>query len=101
MPVYTSLLKVRNFVPIIMYGLRLFIVVLTRTTHVCLLKTTCILSFILMGHCISESHAKLCFYHNVWPEVVLQELHADIVGVTDFHSTKFPLLILSVFRYVS
>ena len=54
-----------------------------------------------MGHCISESHAKLCFYHNVWPEVVLQELHADIVGVTDFHSTKFPLLILSVFRYVS
>ena len=37
---------------------------------VCLLKTMCIPSFILIGCCVSELHDNLCPYCNVWPEAV-------------------------------
>ena len=37
---------------------------------VCLLKTMCIPSFILIGCCVSELHDNLCPYRNVWPEAV-------------------------------
>ena len=30
---------------------------------------------VLIDCCVSELHAKLCPHHNVWPEIVLQELH--------------------------
>ena len=65
-----------------MYCLRLFIVVLrfTRTTLfttmctviivVCSLKSMCVPSFIVIGHCLSELYGHLCPYRNVWPEAV-------------------------------
>ena len=34
------------------------------------LKCMCIPSFILIGFCVSELHAHLCPYCNVWPEAV-------------------------------
>ena len=59
--------------------LRLFIVVL-QELHcllqclaiivVCLLKTMCIPSVILIGCCVSELRDNLCPYRNVWPEAV-------------------------------
>ena len=65
-----------------MYCLGVFIVVLqelhsmfTVFILVCSLKSMCITSFILIGSCVSELHANLCPYRNVWPEAVLQELH--------------------------
>ena len=33
-------------------------------------KSLCIPSFVLIGHCFSELHAHLCPYRNVWPEAV-------------------------------
>ena len=49
----------------------------TRTTMftvvivVCILKSMCIPSFFLIGCCVSELHAHLCPYRNVWwPEAV-------------------------------
>ena len=103
------------YVPIVIYGVRLFIVVLQEvqclecclhvriiSSHVsfvysfrflrylnvlpegvyCFTRTTlfttmftmmkCIYipSFILIGFCVSELHAHLCPYYNVWPEAV-------------------------------
>ena len=46
---------------------------LTGTTisiMLCLLKTMCIPSFILIGCCVSELQDNLCPYCNVWPEAV-------------------------------
>ena len=43
---------------------------LTVIIVVRLLKSTCIPSFILIGCCVSEIHAHLCLYRNVWPEAV-------------------------------
>ena len=43
---------------------------------VCLVKTTCIPSFVLIGCCMSELYGHLCPYRNVLPEAVLQELHS-------------------------
>ena len=40
----------------------------------------CIPISILIGGCVSELHAHLCSYRNVWPEVVLQELHCLLTG---------------------
>ena len=38
---------------------------------VCSLKSMCILSFVLIGCCMSELHGHLCRpYRNVWPEAV-------------------------------
>ena len=42
---------------------------------VCSLKSMCIPSFVLIGCYVSELRGHLCPYRNVWPEVVLQELH--------------------------
>ena len=60
-----------------MYCLRPFIVVLQYhivyynvIIMVCLLKTMCIPSFILIGCCVGELHDNLCPYRNVWPEAV-------------------------------
>ena len=63
-----------------MYCLRPFIVVLQELhcllqcllviIMVCLLKTMCIPSFILIGCCVGELHDNLCPYRNVWPEAV-------------------------------
>ena len=52
---------------------------------------------VLIDCCVSELHAKLCPHHNVWPEIVLQELHclpnylhAFIITVIGCHHvTKF------------
>ena len=60
-----------------MYCLRLFIVVLqelhcllfTVKIVVCLLKSMCIPSFVLIGCCVSELHGHLCPYRNVLPHV--------------------------------
>ena len=38
------------------------------TMWVCYLKSMCIPSFVLIGCYVSELHAHLCPYHNVWPE---------------------------------
>ena len=37
---------------------------------VCSLKSMCMPSFFLIGCCVSELHAQLCPYHNVWPGAV-------------------------------
>ena len=72
------------YVPIVMYGLRLFIVVLkeiptfiemftaifTEIILVCLLKSICMPRFVSIGCCVSELHAHLCPYRNVWSQVV-------------------------------
>ena len=42
----------------------------TVVIAVCLWKSMCIPSFVLIGCCVSE----LCPYHNVWPEDVLQDV---------------------------
>ena len=48
----------------------------SRTTLSTTMFTMCnaYTKFFLIG-CFSELHAHLCPYCNVWPEVVLQELH--------------------------
>ena len=64
------------------------------------LKSMCIPSFVLIGCCVSELHGHLCPCHNVWPKVVLQELHclsnclhAYSLVVKDFYRyAKFRLL---------
>ena len=60
------------YVPIIMYGLRLFIVVL-QELH-CLANFYSVFTekyvFFLIGCCVSELHGHLCPYRNVWPEAV-------------------------------
>ena len=48
----------------------LFTTMFTLIILVSSLKCMCIPSFILIGFCVSELHAHLCLYHNVWPEVV-------------------------------
>ena len=48
----------------------LFTTMYTVIIVVCLLKTMCIPSFILIGCCVSELHDNLCPYRNVWPEAV-------------------------------
>ena len=64
-----------------MYFLRLFIAVLqelytlfttmcTVMIVVCLLKSMCIPSFVLIGFCMSELHGHLCPYRNILPEAV-------------------------------
>ena len=63
------------YVSIVMYGLRLFIVVLHyllmfTVVIVCSLKSMCIPSFVLIGGCVSELHDHICFHRNVWPEAV-------------------------------
>ena len=50
-----------------MYCLRLSIVVLHELHVVCSLKSMCILSFVLIGCCMSELYGP---YRNVWPEAV-------------------------------
>ena len=65
---------------------------------VCSSQSMCILSFVLIGCCVSELHGHLCPYRNVWPEVVLQDLHClpnylhtymiKVGGC--YHITKFP-----------
>ena len=68
------------YVPIVMYCLRLFIVVLqelftlfttlfTVIIVVCSLKSMCVPSFIVIGYCVSELHGH-CPYRNVLPEAV-------------------------------
>ena len=42
----------------------------TMFTVVCLLKSMCIPSFVLIGCCGSELHGRLCPYRNVLPEAV-------------------------------
>ena len=37
---------------------------------VCALKGMCIPSFVLIGYCVSDLHAHICLYRNVWPEAV-------------------------------
>ena len=53
----------------------------------CSLKSMSMPSFALVGYCVSELHAHLCPYHNVWPE----GQHSSIIVVfTDFYQfTKF------------
>ena len=68
-------------------------------TMILLYSSKCmwISSFVVIGFCVSELHAHLGPYHNVWPEVVLQELqclqcclHVDIIRVIGiYHFTKF------------
>ena len=60
-----------------MYCLRLFIArttLITTTFTVIIvvwsLKRMCVPSFVLIGCCISELHAHLCPYCNVWPKAV-------------------------------
>ena len=43
----------------------LFTTMFTVNIVVCSL---CIPSFVSIGSCVSELHAHLCPYHNVWPE---------------------------------
>ena len=50
-----------------MYCLRVFIVVFYKNYIV---KCMCIPSFILIGFYVSELHAHLSPYRNVWPEVI-------------------------------
>ena len=85
-----------------MYCLRLFS--FTRTTLfttmftvlivVCLLKSMCIASFVLIGCCMSELHGHLCPYSNVLPEAIYccfpNCLHVCMIRVRGcFHITKF------------
>ena len=37
---------------------------------VCLVKSMCIPSFVLIGYCVSDLHGHICPYRNVWPEAV-------------------------------
>ena len=37
---------------------------------VCLLKSMCIPSFVLIGCCVSEVHGHICPYRNVLPEAI-------------------------------
>ena len=61
----------------VLHGTTLFTTKLNMIILICSLKSMCISSFVLIGGCISELHAHLCPYRNVWPEAVyfvLQEL---------------------------
>ena len=49
---------------------RLFTTMFTVMIVVRLLKSMCILSFVLIGCCMSELHGHLCPYSNVLPEAV-------------------------------
>ena len=48
----------------------LFTTMFTIIVLVCSLKSMCIPSFILIGGCVSELHAHVCPYHNIWPRAV-------------------------------
>ena len=48
----------------------LFTAMFTVKIVVCLLKSMCIPSFVLIGCCVSELHGHLCPYRNVLPEAV-------------------------------
>ena len=83
----------------------LFTTMLTVTIVVCLLKSMCILSFVLIGCCMSELPAHLCPYCLRLFIVVLQEvhcfpncLHVFMIRVRGcFHITKFRYSTLSGF----
>ena len=66
---------------------------------VCLLKTMCMASFILIGCCMRELHGHLCPYYNVLPEAVYccftNCLHVCMIRVrVCYHITKFCYAIL-------
>ena len=48
----------------------MFTTMFTVIIVVCLLKRTCMPSFVLIGCCVSKLHGHLCPYRNVWPEAV-------------------------------
>ena len=67
------------YVPIVMYGLRLFIVVLQElhfyynvfSDYCGVFNETYVYSFVLIGHYVRELHSHLCPYCNVWPGAVV------------------------------
>ena len=64
---------------------------------VCSLKRMSIPSFILIGCCVSELHAHLCPYRNVWPEAV----YCCFTRTTLFTNILVCLLCTSVHGFLS
>ena len=62
-----------------MYCLRVFIVVYRNYMYIHMYivcySVYCDYFGVLNDCCVSELQAKLCPHRNVWPEIVLQELH--------------------------
>ena len=53
-----------------LYHVTKFYCMFTVIIVVCSLKSMCVPSFIVIGHCLSELYGHLCPYRNVWPEAV-------------------------------
>ena len=60
----------RLFIAVLQELHRLLYTMFTVMIVVCLLKSMCIPSFVLIGCCMSELHGHLCPYRNVLPEAV-------------------------------
>ena len=72
--VYRIVSEIANVLPEAVYccftRTTLFTTMFTVMIVVCLLKSMCIPSFLLIGFCMSELHGHLCPYSNVLPEAV-------------------------------